>query len=309
MSLKIGDTSVSKVYIGSTEVSTIYVGASSAYTSGPTTTPPPLAFDLNYSCVGNTATVTANNYSGGINPYQINSSVHTSEANALDGAFSSTTTSKSYSNLYSGTYWVALKDSTNTKLAKSIVIGTCTTTTSTTTTSTTTTSTTTTTTTTTLPPLSFDISFECIANTGRITINNFSGGNGTYLANSSAYTSEANAIAGTHTSVTTSRTYSNLQMGTWWISFKDSIGNNTTRSIVISGCTTTTTTTTTTVAPTTTTTTTTTTVAPTTTTTTTTSTTVAPTTTTTTTTTTVAPTTTTTNTMTPSSRAMLGLVV
>jgi hypothetical protein len=250
MSLKIGDTSVSKVYIGSTEVSTIYVGASSAYTSGPTTTPPPLAFDLNYSCVGNTATVTANNYSGGINPYQINSSIYTSEANALAGAFSSTTTSKSYSNLYSGTYWVALKDSTNTKLAKSIVVGTCTTTT-------------TTTTTTTLPPLSFDISFECIANTGRITINNFSGGNGTYLANSSAYTSEANAIAGNHTSVTTSRTYSSLQMGTWWISFKDSIGNNTTRSIVISGCTTTTTaapttttTTTTTLAPTTTTTTT-----------------------------------------------------
>lgn len=41
MSIKIGTTDISKMYVGSTQISAIYVGSSLIYTSGPTTTGAP----------------------------------------------------------------------------------------------------------------------------------------------------------------------------------------------------------------------------------------------------------------------------
>ena len=140
------------------------------------------------------------------------------------------------------------------------------------TTTTTTLAPTTTTTTLATASVDFNISNVCNSGLGEITIDNFVGGGGTYQASVVVYSSEATALAGAFSDVATSRTYNNINDGTFWVAVRDrvSTANVKARSTFISCATTTTTTTTST-------TTTTTTVSPTTTTSTTTTTTAGPT--------------------------------
>jgi hypothetical protein len=102
---------------------------------------------------------------------------------------------------------------------------------------------TTTTTTTTLPPVDFSISSVCDGEFQDITINGFTGGNGSYLASTTTYDSESAAISGSFEAVSGSKFYNN-QPGnsTRFVVVKDTEGRSKIRSIN-AGCTTTTTTT------------------------------------------------------------------
>ena len=66
---------------------------------------------------------------------------------------------------------------------------------------------------------------------GAITITSFTGGNGTYDATpaNTTYATEAAALAGAFDNVTTSRTYSGLAAGTYWVAIRDR--NNTSNKI------------------------------------------------------------------------------
>lgn len=105
----------------------------------------------------------------------------------------------------------------------------------------------TTTTTTTVAPVNFDISSVCDGIYQDVTINNFTGGNGSYQANTTTYDTASAAIGGTFSPVSGSRTYDN-QPGTTnrYVAVKDSAGFGLVIKFVNANCTTTTSTTTTT---------------------------------------------------------------
>jgi hypothetical protein len=114
--------------------------------------------------------------------------------------------------------------------------------------------TTTTTTTTTLAPVNFNISSVCDGGFQDVTINGFTGGNGSYQASDTTYDTASAAISGAFSAVSGSRFYNNQSGNTdRYVAVKDSTGFGLVVKFVNANCTTTTTTTT--AAPTTTTTT------------------------------------------------------
>jgi len=114
--------------------------------------------------------------------------------------------------------------------------------------------TTTTTTTTTLAPVNFNISSVCDGGFQDVTINGFTGGNGSYQANDTTYDNASAAISGAFSAVSGSRFYNNQPGNTdRYVAVKDSTGFGLVVKFVNANCATTTTTTT--AAPTTTTTT------------------------------------------------------
>ena len=105
----------------------------------------------------------------------------------------------------------------------------------------------TTTTSTTIPPVNFTLTPTCegsgINGTGKITVNSFSGGNGTYTSVAIG-TSAGSALSATPISLSGASTYSftGVFNGTWYVILRDSSGASTTKSTVVN-CTNTTTTT------------------------------------------------------------------
>lgn len=105
----------------------------------------------------------------------------------------------------------------------------------------------TTTTTTTVAPVNFDISSVCDGIYQDVTINNFTGGNGSYQANTTTYDTASAAIAGLFTPVSGSRLFDNQPGNTnRYVAVKDSAGFGLVIKFVNANCTTTTSTTTTT---------------------------------------------------------------
>ena len=108
----------------------------------------------------------------------------------------------------------------------------------------------TTTTSTTIPPVNFTLTPSCegtgINGTGKIIVNSFSGGNGTYTSVAIGSSAGA-ALSATPISLSGASTYSftGVFNGTWYVILRDSSGASTTKSTTVS-CTNTTTTTSTT---------------------------------------------------------------
>jgi len=108
----------------------------------------------------------------------------------------------------------------------------------------------TTTTSTTIPPVNFTLTPSCegsgINGTGKIIVNGFSGGNGTYTSVAIGSSAGA-ALSATPIALSGASTYSftGVFNGTWYIIIRDSSGASTTKSTTVS-CTNTTTTTSTT---------------------------------------------------------------
>ena len=105
----------------------------------------------------------------------------------------------------------------------------------------------TTTTSTTIPPVDFTLTPSCegtgINGTGKIVVNGFSGGNGTYTSVAIG-NSAGSALSATPISLSGASTYSftGVFNGTWFIILRDSSGASTTKSTAVN-CTNTTTTT------------------------------------------------------------------
>ena len=105
----------------------------------------------------------------------------------------------------------------------------------------------TTTTSTTIPPINFTLTPSCegsgINGTGKIVVNGFSGGNGTYTSVAIG-NSAGSALSATPISLSGASTYSftGVFNGTWFIILRDSSGASTTKSTAVN-CTNTTTTT------------------------------------------------------------------
>ena len=108
----------------------------------------------------------------------------------------------------------------------------------------------TTTTSTTIPPVNFTLTPSCegtgINGTGKIIVNSFSGGNGTYTSVAIGSSAGA-ALSATPIALSGASTYSftGVFNGTWYVILRDSSGASTTKSTTVS-CTNTTTTTSTT---------------------------------------------------------------
>jgi len=105
----------------------------------------------------------------------------------------------------------------------------------------------TTTTSTTIPPVNFTLTPTCEGSgtngTGKITVNSFSGGNGTY-SSIAIGASAGQALSATPIALSGASTYSftGVFNGTWYVILRDSSGASTTKSTVVN-CTNTTTTT------------------------------------------------------------------
>jgi hypothetical protein len=225
----------------------------STTTSTTTTTLAPVSFSTSGGCAnfaisdGVGAMVSFN---GGSGVYQASDVTYSTQVAAENGIYTNVSVSRTFTGLAAGTYWVALRDTNDTsnKKANSFAITTCPTTT-----------------TTTQAPVSATVSGACTGDTQTITVNSFTGGDGsTYYVSNTTYGDAGSAGAATANVLVSGGTYSYASQpsGTRYIKIASTIRT----SVVSGGQTCTTTTTTTTAAPTTTTTTTTT-VAPTTTTT------------------------------------------
>lgn len=133
---------------------------------------------------------------------------------------------------------------TSSSTTTSTTIAPTTTTTSTSTTTTTSTTTlipTTTTTTTVVIPVSYDVINDVCE---EITVENFAEGGGTYQITTSLYSSEGDALAATiYEDVTTSKVYSGLSSGTYWVCVRDkaNVSNKVAQTAIVIACTTTTT--------------------------------------------------------------------
>ena len=225
----------------------------STTTSTTTTTLAPVSFSTSGGCAnfaisdGVGAMVSFN---GGSGVYQASDVTYSTQVAAENGIYTNVSVSRTFTGLAAGTYWVALRDTNDTsnKKANSFAITTCPTTT-----------------TTTQAPVSATVSGACTGVTQTITVNSFTGGDGsTYYVSNTTYGDAGSAGAATANVLVSGGTYSYASQpsGTRYIKIASTIRT----SVVSGGSSCTTTTTTTTAAPTTTTTTTTT-VAPTTTTT------------------------------------------
>ena len=234
----------------STSTSTTTTTSTSTTT---TTTLAPVSFSTSGGCAnyaisdGVGAMVSFN---GGSGVYQASDVTYSTQVAAENGTYTNVSVSRTFTGLAAATYWVALRDTNDTsnKIANSFTITTCPTTT-----------------TTTQAPVSATVSGACTGITQTITVNSFTGGDGsTYYVSNATYGDAGSAGAATANVLVAGGTYSygSQPSGTRYVKIASTIRT----SVVSGGSSCTTTTTTTTAAPTTTTTTTTT-VAPTTTTT------------------------------------------
>ena len=243
-------TSTSTTTTTSTSTSTTTTTSTSTTT---TTTLAPVSFSTSGGCAnyaisdGVGAMVSFN---GGSGVYQASDVTYSTQVAAENGTYTNVSVSRTFTGLAAATYWVALRDTNDTsnKIANSFTITTCPTTT-----------------TTTQAPVSATVSGACTGITQTITVNSFTGGDGsTYYVSNATYGDAGSAGAATANVLVAGGTYSygSQPSGTRYVKIASTIRT----SVVSGGSSCTTTTTTTTAAPTTTTTTTTT-VAPTTTTT------------------------------------------
>ena len=211
----------------------------STTTSTTTTTLAPVSFSTSGGCAnfaisdGVGAMVSFN---GGSGVYQASDVTYSTQVAAENGIYTNVSVSRTFTGLAAGTYWVALRDTNDTsnKKANSFAITTCPTTT-----------------TTTQAPVSATVSGACTGDTQTITVNSFTGGDGsTYYVSNATYGDAGSAGAATANVLVSGGTYSYASQpsGTRYVKIASTIRTN-----VVSGgstCTTTsTTTTTTTLAP------------------------------------------------------------
>jgi hypothetical protein len=83
--------------------------------------------------------------------------------------------------------------------------------------------------------VNFSISVSCSLNNGILLINGITGGGGVYEIGTQAYSSEANALAGTTFTAANSLTFNNMPDGTFWFVVRDknNISNKLAKSAVI----------------------------------------------------------------------------
>jgi len=203
-------------------------------TTTTTTTLAPVNFSTSGGCANGAAIDGQGamvSFNGGSGVYQASDVTYSTENAALNGAYTNVTDPRIFT-VGVGTYWVALRDTNNTsnKIAHSFTITTCPTTT-----------------TTTQAPVSATVSGSCTGVTQTITVNSFTGGNGsTYYVSNATYGDAGSAGAATANVLVSGGTYSysSQPSGTRYIKIASTISTS-----VVSGgstCTTTSTTTTTT---------------------------------------------------------------
>ena len=199
-----------------------------------TTTLAPVSFSTSGGCAnyaisdGVGAMVSFN---GGSGVYQASDVTYSTQVAAENGTYTNVSVSRTFTGLAAATYWVALRDTNDTsnKIANSFTITTCPTTT-----------------TTTQAPVSATVSGACTGITQTITVNSFTGGDGsTYYVSNATYGDAGSAGAATANVLVSGGTYSYASQpsGTRYIKIASTI-----RTSVLSGgstCTTTSTTTTT----------------------------------------------------------------
>lgn len=145
-------------------------------------------------------------FNGGSGVYQASDTTYSTEALALAGSYTDVSTSRTFSSLAAGTYFVALRDKNDfgNKRARSFTVTVCTTTT-----------------TTTLPPITASTSSVCTTSGQNITIDTFTGGDGAnYSASTITYGDAGSASAGAVTLVggpSSSRLYTNQANGTRYV--------------------------------------------------------------------------------------------
>lgn len=207
----------------------------STSTTTTTTTLAPVSFSTSGGCAnyaisdGVGAMVSFN---GGSGVYQASDVTYSTQVAAENGIYTNVSVSRTFTGLAAGTYWVALRDTndTNNKKANSFAITTCPTTT-----------------TTTQAPVNATVSGACTGVTQTITVNSFSGGDGsTYYVSNTTYGDAGSAGAATANVLVAGGTYSygSQPSGTRYVKIASTIRTN-----VVSGgstCTTTSTTSTTT---------------------------------------------------------------
>lgn len=198
---------------GSTKYPNIGCGTTLAPTTTeppPTTTPAPVNFGGSSGCANggqSDGQITILSFSGGYGTYDATpaNTTYSTEFAALNGNFSNVEFTRTYTGLADGTYWVALRDRTNTfnKIAKSFTVGVCPTTTEVV-----------------LPEITASASSVCTSSgTQNIIVNNFAGGDGTnYYASTTTYLDAGAAGSGPVSSTpASSYTYNNQQNGTRFI--------------------------------------------------------------------------------------------
>jgi hypothetical protein len=204
-----------------------------ATTTTTTTTLPPVDFSTSAGCANGVSSDGVGamvSFNGGSGVYQASDFTHPTQISALNGSFSDVTPPRTFAGLSAGTYWVALRDKNNTdnKIAHFFTVTTCPTTT-----------------TTTQAPVTATVSGACTGATQTITVNSFSGGDGsTYYVSNTTYGDAGSAGAATANVLVAGGTYSygSQPSGTRYVKIASTI-----RTSVESGgqsCTTTTTTTT-----------------------------------------------------------------
>ena len=76
-------------------------------------------------------------------------------------------------------------------------------------------------------PITFDLSYNCTSNgISNITATNIAGGTGSYQASVTPQTSQYNAVSGSFSSVSGSRTWYDNQNGTWYVAIRDANDNS-----------------------------------------------------------------------------------
>jgi hypothetical protein len=171
-------------------------------------------------------------FNGGSGVYQASDVTYSTQVAAENGIYTNVSVSRTFTGLAAGTYWVALRDTNDTsnKKANSFAITTCPTTT-----------------TTTQAPVSATVSGACTGDTQTITVNSFTGGDGsTYYVSNTTYGDAGSAGAATANVLVVGGTvsYGSQPSGTRYVKIASTIRTN-----VVSGgstCTTTSTTSTTT---------------------------------------------------------------
>ena len=206
----------------------------STSTSTTTTTLAPVSFSTSGGCANGAAIDGQGamvSFNGGSGVYQASDVTYSTENAALNGPYTNVSVSRIFT-VGAGTYWVALRDTNDTsnKIAHSFTITPCPTTT-----------------TTTQAPVSATVSGACTGVTQTITVNSFSGGDGsTYYVSNTTYGDAGSAGAATANVLVAGGTYSygSQPSGTRYVKIASTIRTN-----VVSGgstCTTTSTTSTTT---------------------------------------------------------------
>ena len=203
-------------------------------TTTTTTTLAPVNFSTSGGCANGAAIDGQGamvSFNGGSGVYQASDVTYSTQVAAENGTYTNVSVSRIFT-VGAGTYWVALRDAndTNNKIAHSFTITICPTTT-----------------TTTQAPVTATVSGSCTGVTQTITVNSFSGGDGsTYYVSNTTYGDAGSAGAATANVLVAGGTYSygSQPSGTRYVKIASTIRTN-----VVSGgstCTTTSTTSTTT---------------------------------------------------------------